>query len=258
VVVTTASVPVGVQLYSLREQAATDLAAVLDRLDRTGFVGVELAGFAGRSVPEVQQALAATGLRVGSAHVGLADDDAFRSALDDHAALGCDTVVIPSAPHPGFGDRDQVRGTADLVNHAHELATGHGMALGYHNHFWELTPLDDGRPALLHFFDHTAPEVFAEVDVYWAQVGGADPVAVVAELGPKARFLHVKDGPADAPGSANVAVGDGAVDTPAVLDAASSAQWHFVEFDRCDTDMFVAVERSFDYLVSSGLSRGRE
>ena len=47
------------------------------------------------------------------------------------------------------------------------------------------------------------------------------------------------------------------IDMPGVLAAARSATWHLVEFDRCDTDMFDAVERSYDYLVGNDLSRGR-
>jgi sugar phosphate isomerase/epimerase len=246
-----------VQLYSLREEAAQDFAAVLERVAAIGFVGVEFAGFHGVAAADVGRLLAANGLEPASAHVGLAAADDFKAALDEHAAIGCDTVVIPAAPHTGFSDPDQVRATADLVNDAAAVARERGITLGYHNHYWELTPMPDGRPALLHFFEHADPGVVAEVDVYWAQVGGADPAAVVAELGERAALLHVKDGPADAPGNANVAVGDGAVDTPGVLGAATAARWHFVEFDRCDTDMFAAVERSFRYLVSSGLSRGR-
>jgi len=67
----------------------------------------------------------------------------------------------------------------------------------------------------------------------------------------------VKDGPADAPPSPMVAVGDGAVDIPAVLAAAPGARWHVVELDRCATDMFEAVERSYDFLVGAGYSSGR-
>ena len=54
-----------------------------------------------------------------------------------------------------------------------------------------------------------------------------------------------------------VAVGDG-VDRqfPVCSRRARAAQWHIVELDRCDTDMFDAVERSYDYLVGNGLSRG--
>jgi sugar phosphate isomerase/epimerase len=253
----TATTPIGVQLYTLREQAATDLTGVLERLGAIGFVGVELAGFYGHSPGDVARAIERSGMQVASAHVGLAEDDEFKSALDDHRAVGCDTVVIPSAPHPGFGDLDQVRGTADLVNHANEIARERGISLGYHNHFWELNPLSDGRPALLHFFEHVAPTVVAEVDVYWVKIGGSDPAAVVAALGPRATLLHVKDGPGDDRASANVAVGDGAIDTPGVLAAAAAAKWHLVEFDRCDTDMFDAVERSYAYLVGNDLSRGR-
>ncbi|MEX1008728.1 MAG: sugar phosphate isomerase/epimerase [Acidimicrobiia bacterium] len=254
---TSASVPVGVQLYSLREEAAADFPAVLERLGSIGFVGVEFAGFYGLSSSEVGRALEGTGLQVASAHVGLAEVDQFAAALDDHAAIGCDTVVIPSAPHPGFGDLDEVKGTADLVNNANEIARLRGITLGYHNHFWELFPLDDGRPALLHFFEHVAPDVIAEVDIYWAQIGGSDPAEIVTELGERCTLLHVKDGPGDDRASSNVAVGDGVIDTPGVLAAAASAQWHLIEFDRCDTDMFDAVERSYQYLVSSDLSRGR-
>jgi sugar phosphate isomerase/epimerase len=254
---TPASVPVGVQLYSLREQAATDFPAVLERLGSKGFVGVEFAGFYGLPTSEVRRALEETGLQVASAHVGLAEADEFAAALDDHAAIGCDTVVIPAAFEPGFGDLDKVKGTADLVNGANEIARARGITLGYHNHFWELVPLDDGRPALLHFFEHVAPDVIAEVDIYWAQIGGSDPAAIVTELGERCRLLHVKDGPGDDRASANVAVGDGAIDTPGVLAAATSAQWHLIEFDKCDTDMFDAVERSYEYLVGNDLSRGR-
>ena len=233
------------------------LPAVLERLGSKGFVGVEFAGFYGLPVSEVRRALEETGLQVASAHVGLAEADEFAAALDEHAAIGCDTVVIPSAPQPGFGDLDQVKGTADLVNGANEIARARGITLGYHNHFWELVPLDDGRPALLHFFEHVAPDVIAEVDIYWAQIGGSDPAAIVTELGERCTLLHVKDGPGDDRASANVAVGDGAIDTPGVLAAASSAQWHLIEFDKCDTDMFDAVERSYEYLVGNDLSRGR-
>jgi hypothetical protein len=47
------------------------------------------------------------------------------------------------------------------------------------------------------------------------------------------------------------------VDIPSVLAAAPHAAWHVVELDRCDTDMFEAVEASYRYLVGNGLSAGR-
>ena len=249
--------PISVQLYTLRKETALDFPGVLARLGAKGYAGVELAGLSGLTTERLSHALTAAGLELSSAHVGLEVEGGFDAALDLHQSLGCDTVVIPSLPHDAFSNVDDVRACAERVNEAAALARARGMTLGYHNHWWELAAMPDGRPALLHLFDHLAPDVIAEVDIYWAQVGGSDPKGIVAELGSRVGLLHVKDGPADAPPSPMVAVGDGVVDVPAILAAAPTARWHIVELDRCATDMFDAVERSFDYLVGGGYSSGR-
>lgn len=249
--------PISVQLYTLRKQTAADFPAVLARLGAKGFVGVELAGFGSLTPEQLRRALDDAGLAISSAHVAFQDAPEFGAALDAHRALGCETAVVPMLGPESFADPDAVRAAADSLNALDAVARERGMTLGYHNHFWELTKMPDGRPALLHLFEHLAPTVFAEIDIYWAQVGGADPKELVAELGARVGLLHVKDGPADEPPSPMVAVGDGVVDIPGVLAATPSAQWHIVELDRCATDMFEAVDRSYDYLVGSGLSRGR-
>jgi len=160
-------------------------------------------------------------------------------------------------PPDCFSDRGRVESLADDLNGALERVRARGLSLGYHNHYWEFSSQIEGRSAHALLFELLDPEIFAEIDLYWAQVGGADPAAVVAELGARARFLHVKDGPADSPKSAMTAVGDGALDFPPILAAGRAAEWHIVELDRCESDMFEAIERSYRHLVGSGLSRGR-
>ena len=246
-----------IQLYTLREEAAVDFRAVLLRLGAIGYVGVELAGFNGLTPTELLATLDDAGLALSSAHVGLAKPDEYEAALDEHQALGCDTVVIPALGPKSFADLDAIRAAADLINATNERVRTRGLTLGYHNHFWEIPPIDD-RPGLLHLFDHVDDTVLAEVDIYWARVGGIDPAALLAELGDRATLLHVKDGPAGDPAQAMVAVGDGAIDVAGVLAASPAARWHIVELDRCDTDMFEAVERSYHYLVDNQLSRGRK
>lgn len=246
-----------IQLYTLREEAAVDFRAVLTRLGTIGYVGVELAGFNGLSPAELRRTLDDAGLVLSSAHVGLAKADEYEAALDEHQTLGCDTVVIPALAPKSFADLEGIRKAADIVNATNERVRARGLTLGYHNHFWELPPIDD-RPALLHFFDLVDDSVLAEVDIYWARVGGVDPAELVAELGERAALLHVKDGPAGDPEQAMVAVGDGTIDVAGVVAASPGARWHIVELDRCDTDMFDAVERSYHYLVDKHLSRGRK
>jgi sugar phosphate isomerase/epimerase len=131
------------------------------------------------------------------------------------------------------------------------------MRLGYHNHNWEFSTRIDGRTAHSILFEQLNGDIFAEVDVYWAKVGGSDPVEVVSELGARARLLHMKDGPADSPKSPMTAAGAGAIDLPGIAAAAPEAAWHIVELDRCATDMFEAVEQSYRYMVGEGISRGR-
>ncbi len=250
--------PLAVQLYSLRDATATDLPGVLGALAAQGYVGVESAGLAERTPAEFAALLAEHGLTLASAHVGHDDDPGvYTAALEAHAAAGATTAVIPALWPKHFADLDAVSRAADLINAARDRAEGLGLRLGYHNHFWELALLAD-RPALLHLFDRVHPDVVAEIDIYWAVVGGVDAAALVTELGDRVRLLHVKDGPADGHESDMVAVGDGVIPVAEILAAGTAAEWHIVELDRCATDMLTAVGRSLDHLVGAGLSRGRD
>ncbi len=254
---TTGAAPISVQLYSLREQAATDFAGVLRRLGEIGFVGVELAGFHGMSTGEFNAVIADAGLVVSSAHFGDVSPDALGAALDDIQAVGCDTAVLAYLPSANFADAEAIARSAEALNAAAEIAHGRGVALGYHNHWWEFETSIDGRSAWDVFVERLADDVFVELDMYWATVGGADPRRVVADLGERVRLVHVKDGPADDPEASMVAVGSGSLDVAGVLRAARGVRWHVVELDRCATDMFEAVADSYAFLVGQGLSRGR-
>lgn len=249
--------PISVQLYSLREEAAVDFGAVLARLGEVGFVGVELAGFNGMTTAQFAKTIADAGLVVSSGHVGDPTPEALNASLDDLQAVDCNTAVIAFLPPKAFANGDAIQQSAELVNSAQMIASARGVRLGYHNHWWEFASLADGRTGLTHFLERLDPAVFIELDTYWTRVGGADPAAVLRDLGARVPLIHVKDGPADDPKHAMVAVGSGTMDIPAVIGAATSADWHIVELDRCATDMATAVADSYNYLVGAGLSRGR-
>ncbi len=249
--------PIAVQLYTLRDAAANGIRPVLDRLGAAGYAGVETAGLQGLTGDEFRAALDNAGLKVASAHVNYGGRDAFRAELDAHAPLGADTIIVPYAGPEEFSSPDAVAKLAERLNRGNAIAQEYGLALGYHNHFWELSAINDGRHALLSLFDQLEPTVVAEIDMYWAQVGGMDPVELVTTLGDRVTRLHVKDGPAERYGEPMTAVGQGSVDVAAVIAAAPNAQWHIVELDDCATDMFEAVEASLKFLVGSGLSVGK-
>jgi sugar phosphate isomerase/epimerase len=245
------------QLYTVRDDAAADLDAVLERAAGLGFLGVEPAGLHGFGAQRFRARCAALGLAIPAAHAELpADAESARAVLGEVAELGAPALVIPLLPPDTFARRDAILRAAAWVAAMGELARGFGLALGYHNHDWEFAARLGSDTAHAVFFAALPAEVFAEVDVYWARVGGCDPAAELRRLGTRARLLHVKDGPARDDQAPMTAVGDGALDVPGIL-AASSAEWHIVEIDHCRGDVWQALERSCAYLAGRGLARSR-
>jgi sugar phosphate isomerase/epimerase len=237
--------PLAVQLYSVREQAAVDRRAVLRRIAEIGYEAVEPYD------PQIDPVglaadLEEAGLAVCSVHAPLLDERRA-SVLAAATVIGADTVIVPMAPAEWFTDRGGLELTARTINEAAVEAAGHGLRLGYHNHWWELEQQVDGRPALEGLAELLAPEVFLEVDVYWAATGGVDPSALLARLGERVRYLHVKDGPATKEGPMT-AVGAGSVPIVNALTAAPDAV-RVVELDYCATDMVEALAASHAYLT---------
>ena len=248
--------PISVQLYTLREEAKQGLAPILERLGRIGYVGVEAAGLHDLTPAVFKRCLADAGLVVSSGHVALPKPEGTAEVLDLQDAIGNKDLVVAFLPPDKFADADGVRTCADRLNAFNEKARARGMSLGYHNHWWEFSNRIGNETAYAMLFRLLDPTVFAEVDTYWAKVGGADPAGAVRGLGERARLLHIKDGPATNHEAPMVAVGDGAMDVGAIAKA-SRARWHVVELDQCATDMFTAVEKSHRYLTSHGLAAGR-
>ncbi len=249
---------ISVQLYSLRDQASKDFEGVLRRLGEVGFVGVELAGFHDLTPKQYAAIVEDSGLVTPSAHLTDLSPDGLNAALDDLQEIGCDVAVCAFIPPERFAELDAINASADALNKANDIARSRGVSLGYHNHWWEFQTILDGQTAWSALIERLDTTVFAELDIYWTTLGGADPRRVIADLGDRLWLLHVKDGPCDAPENPMVAVGSGTLDIPAILTSAPTATWHIVELDRCATDMLTAIADSYRYLVDSGLSQGRK
>ncbi|MGW2145636.1 sugar phosphate isomerase/epimerase family protein [Nonomuraea bangladeshensis] len=242
------STPISVQLYTVRDALAADRDAVLRRLAGIGYAAVE--PYDPTADPEGFRRVAdELGLQVSATHAYALLTEDTNAVLDAIATIGTDLAIVPGGiPHEEFTTSDGLRRTADLLNGLAERAAGHGVRIGYHNHWWEIEPRIDGRHALEALADLLAPEVFLEIDTYWAAVGGADVPALLGRLAERVLALHVKDGPV-VKGEPHTAVGAGAMPVPAVLAAAPDA-WRVVELDECATDVFAALADSHAYLTS--------
>jgi sugar phosphate isomerase/epimerase len=248
--------PIALQLYTLRQDTARDFGGTLEKVAALGYAGVEAAGFAGTTPQAAAQIFKDLGLTVCAAHVPLPVGERKAEALETMQALGCRRLVCAWQPPERFATVDGIQGVCETLNEASAVAQANGLSLGYHNHWFEFLPVE-GRLAHERLRDCLAGEVFFEIDTYWAQTAGADPAAVLRDLGPRAPLLHLKDGPA-VRGQPMTALGEGVMDIPALLQAsAGQAEWLIVELDECATDMFEAVRRSYQYLVEKGLGRGQ-
>jgi sugar phosphate isomerase/epimerase len=245
----TSSPSCAVQLYTLRDQMAQDRDGSLRRLAGIGYKEVE--PFDPTADPTGFRAVLddlGLGVTFTHAYALLREPERTTEVLDAIATVGATHAIIPGGiPEEDFTDVDGLRRTAETLNGIAEKAAGHGLRLGYHNHWWEIEPKIDGRHAIEALVDHLAPEIFLEIDTYWAAVGGADPVALLERLGERVLALHVKDGPVRK-GEPHVAVGAGAMPVPAILAAAPHAA-RIVELDECATDIFEALADSHAYVA---------
>lgn len=239
-----------VQLYSVREPLAADRAATLQRLADMGFRQAEPYGFGpGVSLQDVHDA----GLATPSAHSKFIQGGTDLSAYFGAAAeAGVQVLIDPAIAEERFATAESVASIADDLNAAAAVAAGHGVQVGYHNHWWEIEGDVAGTSPLEHLAALTDPAVVFEVDTYWVEVGGRRAVDVLATIGDRVRFIHVKDGDASRDTMKQLPAGAGVVPVLDILAAAPQAL-RVIEFDAFDGDIFQGLEQSFAYLTTNGV-----
>jgi len=248
--------PIALQLYSVREYTKEDFDATVRKVAGMGYAGVEPAGFPGSTPEAAGKLFKDLGLAVPSAHTSLPLGAQKNEVLDAMCAIGCQRIISGKGPSD-FETLDKIKATCDLFNEASAVAQENGLAFGLHNHWWEyLKVAGAGRYVYEVLLEHLDPAVFFQIDTYWVNTAGASSVDVVKKLGARVPLLHIKDGPC-VKSEPMTAVGDGVMDFPPIVEAGKPhVEWLIVELDRCATDMLEAVEKSYQYLVQSGLGKG--
>lgn len=245
------NIPIAVQLYSLREESKTDFQQVLKKVAEIGYDGVEPAGFYGLTPRDFRRLVEDLGMRVSSSHTPWATPDNLYEVIDTASQLNLSTVACGYRPDD-FCDLDAIKATADIVNGMIGSLAEAGLELFLHNHWWEFN-IVAGKLAYDHFAA-LCPDARFELDTYWlSNFGRNDAAEQVAKFRDRTPLLHIKDGPL-IQGEAMVAVGQGKMDIPAIIQAADPdvLKWLIVELDECDTDMLEALRESYLYLRALG------
>jgi sugar phosphate isomerase/epimerase len=222
----------GLEIYSLRREAAKDLPDTLALIRKFGIADVELGDFYGRSATEVRRLLDHAGLQASSmmsAHARLKGD--IQSVVRDARALGVEYVVCSTIPHKKHITAQDCDQAIEDFNRWGKVLDDARLRLCYHTHGVEFGPSPDGT-----LFDtlvkRTDPRfVSYEMDIFWIVYAYQDPVKLLHKYPGRFPLMHVKDirkdtplggSPGDVLEEASVILGQGLVDVPAALRAAEA------------------------------------
>lgn len=224
--------PLGVQLYTVRDQMRTDFEGTLEKVAEIGYNEFEFAGYNDRTPAQVRALIDRLDVTAPSSHLGV---NLFRDSLEktiaDAGEIGHEYLVVPSA------NGRTVEGWTQLAadfNRYGEAARGAGMRFGYHNHAGEFEDLGGGVTAYDILLRETdADLVDMELDLYWAVRGGQDPVAMFGRNPGRFKLFHVKDMTDRAGTQAMAPVGEGEIDFQTIFEHVPEAgtEHFFVEHD---------------------------
>jgi sugar phosphate isomerase/epimerase len=233
--------PVGLQLYSLRNQFAKDVPGTLDKVRDFGIQYVELAGTYGLSAEQFKAQLDARGLKAISAHFPYEQlRDHPEDVARDAKTLGLQYAGCAWIPHKDPFDEKTCREAITVFNRAGEALAGHGLRFFYHVHGYEFQPRGEGTLLDLLMAETKPDFVHYQMDVFWIVHPGQDPVKLLEKYGKRFELMHIKDMKKGTPtgllnGSSDVnndvALGAGIMDWPAILKAAhkTGVKWYFIE-----------------------------
>jgi sugar phosphate isomerase/epimerase len=250
-------IPVGVQLYSIREECARDLPRTLESVAKMGYAGVEFAGYFNYSAHHLRQMLDENGLKCCGTHIGFHTllGDEFSATVDFNLELGNPYLIVPWLPVERRASRAAWLDTASLFDGIAERLKTHGLRTGYHNHTEEFQLLE-GEVGFENgfdlFFGYTRREVIMQLDIGNACHGGADPLACLKRYPGRAGTIHLKEYSAH---NDLALVGEGDVPWPQVFELSESisgVEWYIVEQEAYPVPPLEAIARCLEALRKMG------
>ena len=247
--------PIGLQLYSVRELLPKDFDGTLHKLAAAGYVEVEAAGYFDRTAAQFKHSMDAAGLRCVSTHHAMI---LLRPHLDEYIeyahTLGLRYIVCPSPVRKdpaakGPLNLEDWRWVAGELNKIGEKVKAAGMAFGYHNH----TP-EFGQENGVVYYDEllrlTDPSlVFFEMDCGWVFAAGRNPTEYLNKTPQRFPLMHVKDMAKGPNGQYHsVVLGQGAEDYRPILRAATGLKHYFIEQEEFALDPIEALGLDAEYM----------
>ncbi|PEL07748.1 sugar phosphate isomerase/epimerase [Bacillus sp. AFS017336] len=234
------TLPIALQLWSVKEDAELDFFGTLEKVAKMGYDGVEFAGYYGKSASEIKAVLNKLGLKAAGAHVSA---DQILHQIDDVIAfeteLGNKYIVCPWA---NFNSLEEWKEFAEQLQHSGKKLSEAGLSLVYHNHAHELVAVENEY--ILDILLNAVPSnlLKAELDAYWLEFAGVDAVEFMSKYKGRTPLIHVKDMAQSKEESTEI--GNGIMNIKGIVQQAklNSVEWLIVEQEAFTKPQLVSVE----------------
>ena len=247
---------IGLQLYSLRDSMKTNPVKTIEEVGKIGYTFVETAGYSkgklyGMSPIEFKNVVEKNGMTVISGHTGMPVPDSanwnavmawWDTCITTHAQAGVKYIIQPSMDSVGYQSLAGLQRYCDYFNAIGEKCLAQGIRFGYHNHSKEFQQVE-GQVIYDYMLTHTdSAKVIFEIDLYWAQEGGADVISYFKKYPNRFQLWHVKD--------VKEIGASGKMDFKTIFENAAVAgmKYAIVEQEEYTTTPFEGVKQSFDFL----------
>lgn len=251
---------IAAQLYTIRDFVKTpeDMTCSMKRLKDMGYNAVQISGVGPMEHQQIKDIVDGAGLTICATHIGFGDmQENLDYVIKQHKLWDCKYIGVGAMPGKYAKDAEGYRAFAKEASAIGRKLADEGLQFIYHNHSFEFMKFDGvtGMDILLNESD---PEFFGfEIDTYWVQAGGANPVDWIYKVEGRMQVAHFKDmGISHEREVIMTEVGEGNLNWPAIIQACTKTgvKWCAVEQDTCQRDPFESLEISLNNLKNYGLN----
>jgi sugar phosphate isomerase/epimerase len=247
--------PIGLQLYSLRDEMNENPKKTLKKIADIGYRHLEAAGyknglFYGMKPAYFRDLTNKLGMKTIGSHLMFSNDES-REVIDAHLEAGIEYLVWPWIGTEQRQKPGDYKHLAEKLNELGSLCSENSLRFGYHNHDFEFYPLEGIIPYDL-LLEYTDPAyVFMEIDLYWIAYAGMDPVEYFEKYPGRFSLWHIKD-MTEGPGKEMTEVGSGIIDYKMLFEYRTMAgmEHFFVEQDVISGNRFNSIQKSYNHLLS--------
>lgn len=240
------------QLYTLRDFLKTpeDVKKSLAKVKAIGYEAIQLSGIGPMDDQLLADIIRESGLNPCASHdsaVKICDEP--ESVIARLKLIGCPHTAYPYPHRQDLTTREAVEDWAAKLEKAAQKFAAAGLTLSYHNHALEFCKVDG--EIQLEMLYRLAPSLQVEIDTFWIQSGGQNPVDWIKKFPGRQPLLHLKDFGIINSERCMRPIGDGNLDWDGIFDAAEKAgvQYYIVEQDTCQKDPFESLADSYRFIV---------